>query len=85
MRKRPSPKTAWTANVGVWVCACLFPENDRFTPTRVGTIENVPVSQVRAAWRLRALRGYPDFRMRVRLHSAIGYVAPLAKLEGREP
>ena len=28
---------------------------------------------------------YVDHYNRVRLHSAIGYVAPLAKLEGREP
>ena len=29
------------------------------------------------------LTGYQDYYNRVRLHSAIGYVAPLDKLEGR--
>jgi transposase InsO family protein len=33
----------------------------------------------------RLVEHYVDYYNRVRLHSAIGYVTPLAKLEGREP
>lgn len=77
------------------ICGMTHVRTSPFYPQSNGTIERwhqslkaecvrprVPLSIEEAR---RLVTEYVDHYNRVRLHSALGYVTPLAKLEGREP